>query len=309
LLEACRLIDIQFTEEQIEFIITKLFDHSKSFEAIPIDNLFSIFNRKQADNSFEKPIQASFDSFHSQHEQPDTLNKPDTFFQKPSQEKQEQFVSNLEDSDKDKENKNEEDLVAQFQTNNKLEIVGDNPITFKYDSKDQSSQLKEKNEKENIRQRRKMSENQLEEDHNDNTSNFEEEDEKYNQEVSQTENKYDFNEKEDQVFPVEKRNSFTPNFEASQMDSHKEGEENKDHANYDNFEVEKDQSSEYQNEKESEIVEDKNEEGNQDQSEEYQREEEDEAAHQRSEQNTENEFYENDESYEKESKLYLKYVI
>ena len=44
--EACNLIDVTLTDEQVEYIITKLFEHSDNIHKLSIDRLFEIFSSK-----------------------------------------------------------------------------------------------------------------------------------------------------------------------------------------------------------------------------------------------------------------------
>ena len=53
--EACNLIDITLTDEQIEYIIMKLFERSDNVHKLSIDHLFEIFSTKPQPRIIEQP--------------------------------------------------------------------------------------------------------------------------------------------------------------------------------------------------------------------------------------------------------------
>jgi len=80
--EACKLVDIYLTEEQIEFIMTRLFEEENDLQKLSIDKLFMTFNQKPKEvpvtkNPSETPLKLSEASVKQlPKEEPITLSKP-----------------------------------------------------------------------------------------------------------------------------------------------------------------------------------------------------------------------------------------
>ena len=79
--EACKLVDLYLTEEQIEFIMTKLFEEENDLQRLPIDRLFTVFNQKPK----EVPIVQKPSDSHFKHEPAKSVHKeePISAFSRP----------------------------------------------------------------------------------------------------------------------------------------------------------------------------------------------------------------------------------